>query len=104
MKYCLACHQPFESVGWACPGCGWKPNQKNEFFCFYECAADANKGFEPALFEQLSQIEPGHYWFEHRNRVVGEFCADLIAPLTSFMEIGRSRHIPSNVRQRDKAT
>ena len=50
--------------------------------------AEAGEGFSPAYFEELIQLEAGHFWFRARNRLLLWAANKYLAKAHCFMEIG----------------
>jgi SAM-dependent methyltransferase len=45
-------------------------------------------GFPPDAFDRLQQVEPGHYWFESRNRLIAWALGRYFPGATSLLEVG----------------
>jgi len=44
--------------------------------------------FDPALFEGLAQLEPGHFWFEPRNHLILQLLNHYFPMARSMLEVG----------------
>lgn len=83
--------QPGESVwpaGHACPACGRAAPVVDGTPMFAPALADTVAGFNPEDFAGLARMEPGHFWFEPRNRLLGELCARHAPGARRILEIG----------------
>ena len=58
------------------------------FRAFAPGLARKNEGFGPEYFEHLARLESGHFWFEHRNRVILWGVRRFLPQAKSFLEIG----------------
>lgn len=70
MKLCLACQHLHDEALWKCPVCAKSPNTGDGFFSFAPELAAHNDGFNPRIFQSIAAIEPGHFWFVMRNRIL----------------------------------
>ncbi|HEX7243402.1 MAG TPA: class I SAM-dependent methyltransferase [Longimicrobiaceae bacterium] len=87
MKRCLACGARFGGAGWSCPECGWAPPSPGGLPAFAPELA-ASGGFEAAFFAALAEAEPGHFWFEARNRLIAWALRAHFPGARSFLEVG----------------
>jgi len=88
MKRCFACEGRFESDGWTCPSCGYRPAVRNEVFQFSEDPASAQPGFKPEYFARLAGIEEANFWFRARNALIQWALGKYFPNAESFFEIG----------------
>lgn len=88
MKACLSCGLRFEADDWRCPGCGKSPRQQDGHLSFAPDLTVTNDGFSADYFDQLAQLEAGHFWFRARNRLVCWALRRYFPQATSFLEIG----------------
>ena len=70
MKRCLICSRTFDTPDWTCPVCGNTPAERNGFLAFAPELADRNDGFNPEFFQLMVAVEPKHFWFVTRNRIL----------------------------------
>ena len=70
MKLCLACKRPSTGFAWVCPACGSTPAERNGFLAFAPELAEQNDGFNPEFFQLMVAVEPKHFWFVGRNRIL----------------------------------
>lgn len=70
MKRCLVCSGLFDAPDWTCPVCGHTPAERNGFLAFAPELADQNDGFNPEFFQLMVAVEPEHFWFVARNRIL----------------------------------
>jgi SAM-dependent methyltransferase len=88
VKLCVFCKQDFSSPDWRCPFCGHAPGQLEGFYAFAPELARQNDGFSPDYFRSLAEIEPGHFWFESRNRIILWILKTYFSEAQTFLEIG----------------
>jgi SAM-dependent methyltransferase len=88
VKICLSCGQRFEAVNWRCAGCGWQPEFRHGYPTFAPHLLGKSDGFEENLFALLAEIEPGHFWFESRNRLLIWALHRYFRQVRDFLEIG----------------
>lgn len=88
MKICLACRQRFEAADWNCPTCHWSPQLQQGYPVFAPDLAGNFAGFEAQLFNILAEVEPGHFWFEARNRLLIWTVRQYFPQARNFLEIG----------------
>ena len=89
MKVCLSCGHTFPSGdGWTCPDCHWAPECNDSWPMFTPKRARVADGFSPELFATLAHIEPNHFWFRARNRLLVWALAKYFHAARSFLEIG----------------
>ncbi|TLM63133.1 MAG: class I SAM-dependent methyltransferase [Deltaproteobacteria bacterium] len=86
MKLCIRCDRPFAGPQWLCPACGFEPPAGDGFVSF--AAADAGDGFHPEFFAELARLEPRHFWFRARNRLIVRTLRRCFPAMTSFLEVG----------------
>lgn len=79
---------PVWPPGRACPHCGMAAPVADGIPLFAPRLADTLSGFDPRDFETLARIEPGHFWFEPRNRLLGALCARHAPAARRILEIG----------------
>lgn len=70
MKRCLVCSGIFDAPDWTCPVCGNTPAGRKGFPAFAPELADQNDGFNPEFFQLMVAVEPEHFWFVARNRIL----------------------------------
>jgi SAM-dependent methyltransferase len=88
MKRCLGCNGTFDNDAWQCPACDFTPEMFNGHPTFAPHLANMSKGFNPAFFERLFELESGHFWFRSRNRLIIWALQRCFPLATSFFEIG----------------
>jgi SAM-dependent methyltransferase len=86
MKQCVQCDQLFAGTDWRCPACGFVPRQVNGFASF--AMADAGDGFHPDFFAELARLEPAHFWFKARNRLIVRTLRQYFPKMDSYFEVG----------------
>lgn len=86
VKRCPGCSARFQGAEWSCPACGWAPEVLDGVPAFApELSRD---GYEAAFFAPLAEAEPGHFWFEVRNRLVVDALRRHFAGTERFLEVG----------------
>lgn len=88
MKFCLECQQDFPAPDWSCPHCGHAPSKRDGFLTFAPQLAAQNDGFNPKFFQLMTEVEPTHFWFVSRNRILGDVLRKYSAAPANVLEIG----------------
>lgn len=79
---------PIWPIGWRCGACGYAVPVIDGFPEFAPALANSLTGMDPASFEELSQHEDGHFWFEPRNRLLVGLADRYFPKATRYLEIG----------------
>jgi SAM-dependent methyltransferase len=61
---------PLWPTGWCCPACGFAHAARNGFVRLAPDLDDVDEGFQLASYDELSEIEDGHFWFTTRNEMI----------------------------------
>lgn len=88
MKLCLECQRSFAAAGWRCPHCGHEPAERGGFLTFAPRLAAQDDGFNPRFFRLMAKVEPAHFWFVSRNRILGDTLRKYFAGAARLLEIG----------------
>lgn len=88
MKICLECQRSFSATDWRCPHCGHAPIERDGFLTFAPQLAAQNDGFNPKFFQLMVEVEPTHFWFVSRNRILGDILRKRFASPSKVLEIG----------------
>ena len=88
MRFCLECQRSFSASDWRCPHCGHAPTERNNFLTFAPQLAAQNDGFNPKFFQLMVGVEPMHFWFVSRNRILGDVLRKRFAAPAKVLEIG----------------
>lgn len=88
MKFCLECQRSFSGSNWRCPHCGHAPIECDGFLTFAPQLAVQNDGFNPKFFQLMVEVEPTHFWFVSRNRILGDVLRKHFAAPSRVLEIG----------------
>lgn len=88
MKLCLACQHLHDEALWKCPVCGKSPEFWKGFLAFAPELAAQNNGFNPKFFQLMVAVEPGHFWFVIRNRILTEVMRKHFKNPGKVLEIG----------------
>ena len=96
MKICLACGYRFEVVDWVCPRCEHTPARRDDTVMFAPSLAQNNNGFKADYFSELAKVEPRHFWFRNRNRLLIWTMRKYFPEARSFLEVGCGTGFVSN--------
>jgi len=88
MKSCLECHEQFTTADWRCPQCGFTPIVRNGVLAFAPQLAAQNDDFNPKFFQLMVEVEPWHFWFVSRNRILADVLRKRFAAPSHILEIG----------------
>ena len=55
---------------------------------FAPALANTVSGFDPAVFDELTQMEAGHFWFSARNRLLVGLADKFFPQARRFLEVG----------------
>lgn len=86
MRRCLHCGHLHDAS--ACPQCGDAPRVMDGFECHAPALARHAPGYDPAHYEQLSQLEAGNFWFQSRNRLILDAIRRHAPDAGRYLEIG----------------
>ncbi|HEU0234431.1 MAG TPA: methyltransferase domain-containing protein [Gallionella sp.] len=88
MKRCLVCSGIFDAPDWICPVCGHTPAERSGFLAFAPELADQNDGFNPEFFQLMVAVEPEHFWFVARNRILMDVMRKYFPDPGKVLEMG----------------
>ena len=88
MKRCLVCSKTFDASDWACPACGQRPEVRNGFPAFAPELDGQSDGFNPEFFRLMVEVEPRHFWFVARNRILMDVMRKYFPEPEQVLEIG----------------
>jgi SAM-dependent methyltransferase len=88
VKQCLDCGNTFNSAGWSCPKCGWKPGFIDGFLAFSPDIAKQSDGFKPGAHDDLFAREAACFWFRNRNSLLKSMLNRYFPSSQSLLEIG----------------
>lgn len=88
MKFCLACNKAHGETAWFCPACGSAPAQRDGFLAFAPQPSGRDDGFNPEFFRRMVEVEPKHFWFVARNRVLMDVMRKHFRSPGKVLEIG----------------
>jgi SAM-dependent methyltransferase len=71
-----------------CPKCGHEPSSQGGYVSFAPKLSETNDGFPVAAHERLFRAEPGHFWFNSRNRIIFWALRKYFPNAKNFFEIG----------------
>lgn len=95
-RRCLVCgaievahaNEPIWPLGWKCSACGHVAAQADGISTFAPALANTLSGFDPAVFDELTQMEAGHFWFSARNRLLVGLADKFFPQARRFLEVG----------------
>jgi SAM-dependent methyltransferase len=88
MRVCLACGVNFLRDSWLCPECGHEPSLLGGHVSFAPELSQVNDGFPAGAHEHLFRVEPGHFWFRSRNKIILWALRKYFPDAGNFFEIG----------------
>ncbi len=88
MKQCPACGREGLPESWVCPACGFSPPRDGRALLFAPVLAEADGGFDAALYPRMATVEDAHFWFQARKQLVTWAFGAYFAEARSFLEIG----------------
>lgn len=94
LEVCPDDHKPSRNEDWPCPSGEREQGRTEDQLTFdtppaHETIASARKeGFCPEYFARLARIEPRHFWFLARNRVICGMLRRYFPSAGNFLEIG----------------
>lgn len=88
MKICCACYERFDSLGWICPHCSYRPKLIKNYLAFAPELAEVSEGYEPSFFAQIATLEANNFWFRSRNRLILWALQYYFPQAKNFLEIG----------------
>ncbi|MDD5180611.1 MAG: class I SAM-dependent methyltransferase [Gallionellaceae bacterium] len=88
MKLCQVCLRPFDTLDWTCPDCGNKPAKLNGFLAFAPELDGQSDGFNPEFFRLMVEVEPSHFWFVARNRILMDVLRKYFPQPGKVLEMG----------------
>lgn len=88
MKLCLSCNRLHDGSQWECPACGNAPAESQGFLAFAPELAAQNDGFNPQFFQLMAAVEPRHFWFVMRNRILTGVMRKYFPGPDKILEIG----------------
>jgi SAM-dependent methyltransferase len=95
-RRCLNCNTvepvagngPIWPLGWRCSTCGHEVAQAEGIPSFAPALADTTSGFDPGTFDELAEMEAGHFWFIARNQLIVGLANKFFPGAKRFLEIG----------------
>lgn len=88
MKVCLQCGAKFNTREWQCPACLHRPHLLDGYLAFSPELDGQNDGYDDAIFEKLSEIEEGNFWFRSRSRLIIWSLKRYFPDIEDFFELG----------------
>ena len=84
----VAGDEPVWPVGWRCFACGHVVAQSDGVAMFAPEIADTVDGFDPKLFDRLSELEAAYFWFVVRSELIVGLANRFFPDARRFLEIG----------------
>ena len=88
MKQCPSCRAEIGGPVWSCPACSWAAETVEGVALLGTRDPGARSGFAAEFFEQLAQLEAGHFWFRARNRILAWAVGRYVGDRGAFLEVG----------------
>lgn len=96
MRRCLVCNsvdpvaeqEALWPLAWRCPSCGRVVEHADGIPIFAPKLADTVSGFDPKMFDELADLEDGHFWFVARNQLIVGLANKFFPGARRFLEIG----------------
>jgi SAM-dependent methyltransferase len=88
MRVCLSCGGSLRHDSWLCQECGHGPTIVTGYVSFAPAMSKASDGFPEDAHGRLFQVEPGHFWFNSRNRIILWALGKYFPNARNFFEIG----------------
>jgi SAM-dependent methyltransferase len=95
-RRCLACgavepvaaDEPVWPLGWRCSACGHVVGQSQGVPMFAPELADTISGMDPQVFDELSELEAGYFWFVARGELIVGLANKFFPEARRCLEIG----------------
>jgi SAM-dependent methyltransferase len=95
-RRCLACgaiepvgaDQPVWPLGWRCSACGHAVEQAEGVAMFAPELADTVSGIDPKVFDELAELEAGHFWFVARSELIVGLANKFFPQARRCLEVG----------------
>jgi len=75
-------------LGWRCFTCGQEIPQGEGIPMFAADLADTVSGIDPKVFNELSELEGGYFWFVARNELIVGLANKFFPKARRFLEVG----------------
>jgi SAM-dependent methyltransferase len=75
-------------IDWSCGACGHVVQVREGIPLTAPSIADSHDGFDAAAFEFLARVEPDHFWFAARRRLIIALTRQYAPDARSFLEVG----------------
>jgi len=84
---CPHCNSQLKA-DYSCSSCGFAPPVQDGIPLFAPDLSEENEGFPADAHARLFELESGHFWFRHRNRVIDFLLRGYFPEVGSFCEVG----------------
>jgi SAM-dependent methyltransferase len=84
----IADTEPLWPAGWRCKACGHAVEARGGIPLYAPDLADAQTGFDTAVFDEFARHEAGHFWFEPRSRLLAGLAAKFFPTAGRYLEVG----------------
>lgn len=88
MKICTNCGSRYDSPGWDCPACSFKPARFPTHVRLSPEVHESSVGFESDFYENLFNLEAHNFWFRARNKLIQWAVKTYFRSAESMLEIG----------------
>jgi SAM-dependent methyltransferase len=79
---------PLWPSAWRCKACGYAVPMSDGIPLYAPDLANAQTGFDAAVFDEFARHEAGHFWFEPRSRLLAGLAAKFFPAAVRYLEIG----------------
>ena len=80
--------EPLWPCSWRCKECGHVVKVSDGIPLYAPDLADAQTGFDAAVFDKFARHEAGHFWFEPRSRLLAGLATKFFPAAARYLEIG----------------
>lgn len=85
---CPACGAGHAAADFHCAACGFAPTLQDGIPLLAPALAAEVEGFDDAAIASLAASEPGHFWFEARNRIIIDRFRAAFPDARNYLEVG----------------
>jgi SAM-dependent methyltransferase len=86
MRLCGGCRAPLVGREWECGQCGWRAPVRNGIAVLFD--REAPEAFTSTQAQNVAVVDPAHFWFAARNRLIAWMLAHHAPSAQTFFETG----------------